>query len=66
MAAQHVGTLVVTDVGRQDRIVGIVTDRDIVLNAVATGRLPGETMVGELMTQGVVTVEPISALPCRS
>lgn len=57
MAAQHVGTLIVTDFGRQDRIVGIVTDRDIVLNAVATGRSSGETMVGELMTQGVVTVD---------
>ncbi|NLP64740.1 CBS domain-containing protein [Paraburkholderia sacchari] len=57
MAAQHVGALIVTDLGRQNHIVGIVTDRDIVLGAVATGRSPGETMVGELMTQGVVTVD---------
>ncbi|WP_321937687.1 CBS domain-containing protein [Paraburkholderia sp. J8-2] len=31
MAEQHVGTLIVTDFGRQERMVGIVTDRDIVL-----------------------------------
>lgn len=57
MAEQHVGTLIVTDFGRQERMVGIVTDRDIVLSAVAAGRTPRETTVGELMTQGVVTVD---------
>ena len=57
MAAQHVGALIVTDMGREDRMVGIVTDRDIVLGAVAAGRSPTETLVGELMTQGVVTVD---------
>jgi len=56
MASQHVGALIVTDRERQDCIVGIVTDRDIVLNAVAAGRSASETLVGDLMTPGVVTV----------
>jgi len=57
MAAQHVGALIVTNLGQPDRMVGIVTDRDIVLSAVAAGRPPSETTVGELMTQSVVTVD---------
>ncbi|WP_028214106.1 CBS domain-containing protein [Paraburkholderia mimosarum] len=60
MAAQHVGALVVTDRERQDCIVGIVTDRDIVLNAVAAGRSPNETLVGDLVTPGVVAVDELA------
>jgi CBS domain-containing protein len=54
MAAQEVGSLVVTDSG--GRPAGIVTDRDIVVRCLAEELPPGETTVSEIMTRGPVTV----------
>lgn len=52
----HVGTLVVTE-GEQDGIapVGLVTDRDIVVNVVAPGIAPEAVIVGEIMSPSLVT-----------
>lgn len=53
----HIGALLVMGDEPQARdIVGIVTDRDLVLQAVAEGLAPGEVTVGEVMTPEVVTV----------
>lgn len=41
-------------VGENDRLVGIVTDRDIVLRAVAAGRDPDRATVRDCMTQDIV------------
>lgn len=49
MAAQDLGSL---PVGDGDRLVGMVTDRDIVVRAVATGRGPG-TKVRDVMSDNV-------------
>jgi CBS domain-containing protein len=49
MLEQDIGFL---PVARNDRLVGALTDRDIVLRVVAEGRDPGETSVGEIMTPG--------------
>lgn len=38
MRDQHVGALAVTDPYQPDRVIGIVTDRDLVLDLLATGR----------------------------
>ena len=46
MRADSIGAL---PVGENDRLVGMVTDRDIVLRAVAEERLPGNTCVREVM-----------------
>jgi CBS domain-containing protein len=46
-----VGVLPVCDGGR---LVGVLTDRDIVLRAIAAGRDPGSTPVREIMTARVV------------
>jgi CBS domain-containing protein len=48
-----------TDVGaipvfEGDRLVGMVTDRDIVLRAVAPGKNPSETTAKEVMSEGVI------------
>jgi CBS domain-containing protein len=39
-------------VGEDDRLVGMITDRDIAIRAVATGR-PPETPISEVMTEEV-------------
>ena len=42
----------------QGRLTGIVTDRDITVRAVAEGRDPNETRVGEVATTDVRTLTP--------
>jgi CBS domain-containing protein len=37
-----------------DRLVGMVTDRDIVVRAVAAGKDPAETTAKEVMSEGVI------------
>ncbi|MGN6668574.1 MAG: CBS domain-containing protein [Trinickia sp.] len=56
MRDRHVGTLIVTG-GPVDRIAGIVTDRDIVLNGVALGVATNELLVADVMTGNVVTID---------
>ncbi|MBU6487234.1 MAG: CBS domain-containing protein [Burkholderiales bacterium] len=57
MLQQHVGALVVTDGEMNGRIAGIVTDRDVVLKAVALGASPNEVSVFDIMTAGVMTID---------
>jgi CBS domain-containing protein len=57
-AAKLMGEL---DVGalpvcHDDRLAGMVTDRDIAVRAVAQGRDPGKTTVRETMTEGIVFI----------
>jgi CBS domain-containing protein len=54
MRQRNVGTLVVID--REDRVVGIVTDRDLVVRVIAGRRDPAETTVGDVMTPDPTTV----------
>ena len=48
-----------------DRLVGVVTDRDIAIRVVATGRDPQETKVEEIASLTLVTIDP-DAGPRRS
>jgi CBS domain-containing protein len=41
-----------------DQLVGTVTDRDIVLRVIAEGKNPESTMVREIASTNLVTVEP--------
>lgn len=41
-------------VGRDDRLVGMLTDRDIVLRVVAAGRDPEKTRAADVMTPSIV------------
>ena len=54
-AAQDIGSVVVTDGGL---VAGIVTDRDLVLRAVAAGRDMAATTLGAICTDKVVTLAP--------
>lgn len=53
MRELDVGSLPICD---NDRLAGIVTDRDIVVRAVAEGQDPCATRVGDVMTPGIVYV----------
>jgi CBS domain-containing protein len=55
MAKEHVGSLLVTDEGK---IIGIVTERDIVKKAVATLGNPAIKKVKEVMATDLVTTTP--------
>jgi len=53
----HVGALlVVDDIDGDRKPVGMVTDRDLVLQAVADGVAPGDVTVAEVMTPAITTV----------
>ena len=51
------GSIPVVDSMEKRKLIGIVTDRDIAIRAVADGK-GSETPVGELMTEGPVAADP--------
>ncbi len=51
MRADNVGAL---PVGENDRLIGMITDRDIVVRAVADERAAGNTTVREVMSEGML------------
>jgi CBS domain-containing protein len=53
MRDKHIGSLPVVLAGENDRVVGMVTDRDIVVRAVAENRLPSNAAVSSVMSEGV-------------
>jgi CBS domain-containing protein len=55
MREQDIGDIVVTDGAGP---AGLVTDRDIVVRAVAERRDPASTSLGEILTPDLVTVRP--------
>ena len=55
LAEADIGSVVVVENGQ---VKGILTDRDIVVRALAEGRDPGATKVGEVASLDVTTVTP--------
>ena len=55
----NIGDVVVVD---KDQIQGILTDRDIVVRALAEGRDPGRTTVGEICSRELTTLSPNDAI----
>jgi CBS domain-containing protein len=55
MRDDAIGNVVVTEGGR---VAGIVTDRDIVIRAIAEGRDPQSTSVGDVCSSDLRTLEP--------
>jgi CBS domain-containing protein len=41
-----------------DKLIGMLTDRDIAIRVVAEGRSPDQVTVGEVATKQVVTIDP--------
>jgi CBS domain-containing protein len=59
MLSEDVGSLPVVD---EDRLVGMVTDRDLVLQVMAKDLDPSKVPVSEVCTEDPVTAEPGEAL----
>jgi CBS domain-containing protein len=57
MRREDCGLLPVVSEG-SSKLIGVLTDRDIVLKVVAEGRDPGSTAVGDVMTTDIVTCMP--------
>ena len=59
MREQHIGSLPVTD---NERLVGMITDRDITTRVVAESAVPETTSVGDVYSRDLISVEPDSDL----
>ncbi len=59
MANEDVGPVPIVDGGR---LVGLVTDRDLVIRVIAEGREPNSTTIGEIASADLVTVQPDTEL----
>lgn len=57
MKNSNVGTLVVTEGEERDKPIGIITDRDIVMNALAEGKSADTSTVEEAMTTDLITAD---------
>jgi CBS domain-containing protein len=55
MRDQGIGTVLIHD---GHRLCGLVTDRDIVVRAIAVGRSPAATTLADICTEELVTVGP--------
>ena len=56
LAHYNIGALPVC--GNDGRVIGVVTDRDLVTRCLASGRAPEKTRVREVMTGAVVAASP--------
>src|SRR5512138_940140 len=57
MQREDVGSLPVVESSQSQRLVGIVTDRDLAMRVVAEGREPRSTPVEQAMSRDLVTVQ---------
>jgi CBS domain-containing protein len=55
MREQHIGSLPITD---DEKLVGVITDRDITTRVVAEAADPQSTSVGDVHSRDLITVEP--------
>ena len=66
MRANDCGEIPVIESAQVQKLVGVITDRDIVCRAVADGKAPSTTHVSACMSTPVVTVTPDTSLEdCR-
>jgi CBS domain-containing protein len=55
MREEHVGSLPITD---EEKLVGMITDRDITTRVVAEAADPKTTSVGDVFSRDLISVEP--------
>jgi CBS domain-containing protein len=59
MAKEEIGPVPIVE---SDRVVGILTDRDIVVRVIAEGKDPQSTTAGEVASKQLVTIDPEQSL----
>jgi CBS domain-containing protein len=59
MKRHDIGDVIVLE---DSRVCGVVTDRDIVIRALAEGRDPASTTLGDICSRKVVTLTPTSSI----
>jgi CBS domain-containing protein len=57
MKKDNVGSIPVIESEQTNKLIGIVTDRDLALHVVADGRDPKSTKVADVMTRKVITCD---------
>ncbi len=55
MAEKNIGSVIVVE---NNRVVGIVTEEDLIRRVLAEGRDPGRTRAGDIMSRPVIHVSP--------
>jgi len=55
MNKNRIGSLIVTN---EKKVIGIITERDILAKVTATNKLPSKVLVEEIMTPKVITISP--------
>jgi len=58
MKTEDIGPVLIVDNEQSKTLVGIVTDRDVVLKVIADGKDPKTTRVGDVMSKKLVTTRP--------
>jgi CBS domain-containing protein len=56
MREENIGDVIVVDGDEEDRLCGILTDRDIVVRALAEGLDPTKTRIGDICSRNLTTV----------
>lgn len=62
MAQQDIGDVVVDSDSGSGTVCGVVTDRDIVVRAVAKAMDPATTKLGDICTKDLITLSPDDAV----
>ena len=57
MRSNHVGDVIIVDEADREEPIGIVTDRDIVVEVIAAGLEPNVVKLGDLLLRPLVTVD---------
>lgn len=63
MKEENVGSIPVVEDPRSKKLIGIITDRDIAINVVASNRIPNEVRVGDAMSRSLIVckqTDPVS------
>jgi CBS domain-containing protein len=58
MKTEDIGPVLIVDNEQSKTLVGIVTDRDVVLKVIADGKDPKTTRVGDVMSKKLITTRP--------
>jgi CBS domain-containing protein len=62
MKEENVGSIPVVEDTRSKKLIGIITDRDIVIHVVAANRIPQEVRVGDAMSRNLIVCKESDAV----